>query len=267
MFVVLKSYFDGGNHPDSRVHDVLTLAVVTGTKQQWRPLERAWRNLMTTSGVGNDFHTTDLVALSDPFSRRNGGDESRRDLLLGRCVGLIERYIARQIRGDYPGRLGLYPFTVTVPLAEHGRARNENPDAPNNAAVICSTQAIGACLEWGQHNMKADAYHLVFDRGEQFRGPAYDRWINKKAVREFPELGKISSITDADSSITPALQVADLYAWCVSQKNKRDFEWQRRLLALDRQDEIIPYELLIHPVKRAVDLAGRFNFPARKANP
>jgi hypothetical protein len=149
-FVVLTSYFDGGNHADSTVHDVLTLAAVTGTKEQWQPLERAWSRLMKESGVNTAFHTTDLVSLSGPFSRRKGWNESRRDKLLERCVSIIEPRIANKITPTCPGRIGLFPFTVTVPLADHKQARSENPDIPVNANAVCAIQALGECLRWGR---------------------------------------------------------------------------------------------------------------------
>jgi hypothetical protein len=266
IFVVLKTYFDGGNHADSTVHDVISLAALSGTKDQWKPLEKSWIKLMNQHGIGNAFHTTDLVALSGIFSRKGGWDEARRDKFLGRCVSLIERHIALPMTLELTqGRLGIYPFTVTVPLSDHKRARQENADVPKHAATICAVQALGSTLIWGEKHMKVTAYQFIFDRGEPFKGHVEDRRV-KKAIREFPALERIT-VTEAASSTYPALQIADLYAWCVSQKNKRDFKWQKRLLSLPREDEYIPYDLMIHPNALTVKFVREWKLPARKANP
>jgi hypothetical protein len=115
--------------------------------------------------------------------------------------------------------------------------------------------------------MNADCYHLVFDRGEPFKGHVDDRLANKKARQQFPVFSKIASITEAASSAYPALQVTDLYAWCVSQKDKRRFDWQKHLLSLDRLDQFLPYDRLIHPKDLAVQFVKEWKLPPRRPNP
>lgn len=263
---VLRSFFDGGNHADSRVHEVVVLAAISGTRVQWQSLKHEWISLMKRGGADRCFHTTNLVALSGPFSRDNGWNEDRRDQLLGRCVSLLEGHIAHKITAGYPGRLGLYPFTVTVNLSHHKRARADNPDVPNNANTICAVQAFGSCLAWGLENMKVDSYKMVFDRGEPFKGHAEDRVANKNFREQFPYLAKVS-ITEADAAGIPELQIADLYAWCVGQQHKRDFKWQKRLLGLDRHDEWLEYENLVNPEELTVRLAREWKLPLRRTNP
>jgi hypothetical protein len=47
MLVVLRSYFDAGNQADSREYDVLSLAVASGTLNEWGPFENEWGDMLT----------------------------------------------------------------------------------------------------------------------------------------------------------------------------------------------------------------------------
>jgi hypothetical protein len=262
--VILKSYFDGGNQADSTQYDVVTLAMLSGTLDQWRPLESAWRDVLKNHGA-DWLHTTDAVALSDPYSRRKDWDDARRDSFINDCVSAIEPLIVRKKRVTEPPRFGVYPCTISVVLSDYIKARQTLPNTPADATEICSTQALHRFLEWGTELAHADFYHLVFDQNEPFRGHIEDRRRNKKAKKEFPILGRIMSATDADMRHVPALQVADLFAWCVSHKNKQPyFSWQKRLLDLDRMDDWISSEHLANPITRTLELAKEWKLPPRK---
>ena len=41
--MVLKSFFDAGNQADSTQYDVVSLASVSGTSEQWRPFDEIGR--------------------------------------------------------------------------------------------------------------------------------------------------------------------------------------------------------------------------------
>lgn len=261
--MILKSYFDGGNQADSKQYDVLTLAAVSGTHAEWFPFNKEWRKTLGKHGV-EWLHTTDAISLADPFSRRKGWSETKRDALLMDCVRVVGRHIARQNRPNEPGRYGLYPFTVTVVLKDFIEARKITSGLPTTAAEACVTQALAKCLEWGV-NAVAEHHHLIFDQGEAFRGHIVDRNRSRKALKDVPVLGKITSIEEADMRKLPPLQLADLYAWCVSHKERNlGFRWQEQLLSMDRDDEWITYDRLINPIPGVADLVGGWKLPRRK---
>jgi hypothetical protein len=264
--VILRSYFDGGNQADSTLYDVVTLAALSGTKEQWEPIETAWRMVLARYNVGW-LHTTDAVALNDPYSRNNGWDASKRDRFINECFSAADPFFVRRIRGKRPYRHGVYPCTVSVLLKDHKRARSERDGVPKDANEICAVDATYRCLEWGEDIMGADFFHFTFDQGEPFRGHAEDRRRNKNARKEFPSLGRISSIKEGDMRSCLPLQLADLFAWSVSHKKKKPyFSWQRRVLAVHRMDDWLEYRHLINPVKRAVDLVEQWRLPRRKPN-
>ncbi len=159
----------------------------------------------------------------------------------------------------------MFPLTISVVLADHVRAQRDNPDGPNNANTICSSQAISGKFIWGVEHVGVDSYHMIFDRGEPFKGYLDDRLASKKARRRFPELEKVKLVTEGNSGEIIGLQVADLFAWCVSQKNQRDFAWQRRLLNLDRHDQWLDYAELMKPIPEAMALTKHWKLPTRRA--
>lgn len=261
--MILKGYFDGGNEADSTQYDVVTLAALSGTADQWRPFEAEW-NTTLKKHKADWLHTTDAVTLNGQFSRDSGWDEGKRDAFMLDCVRVVERHIACRKTARSPGRSGLYPYTVTVVLEDFKKAREVNSDVPKDATEICATQAAWRCLEWGADIAKADFYHLFFDRGEPFRGHICDRMRNPKAQKRLPLLDRITHIGESDCRHVPALQLADLFAWCVSHKNKMPYRWQTRVLNLPRIDEWLDYKELVKPFPTTANLVKSWKLPRRR---
>jgi len=270
MVFTLRSYFDGGNQCDSTQYEVATLAAISGTPSQWRNFERDWKKNLRKHRV-KWLHTTDAVALSDIYSKDKGWNEQKRDAFLRDCVRVAERHTAKRKRlPDNPGRMGLFPVTITVHLADFVRLRKDRPEeGAKTAPEALVTQAISRVMEWGEkhHNPPVTAYHLFFDRNEPYRGYIHDRWVSKKARRALPLLNKVVEVGEVlDMRITPALQLADLYAWCRSQKGKPpDFKWKRKLLKMDRIGEVLTYEAMVNSLIPGVTkIVESWNLPRKK---
>jgi hypothetical protein len=207
-------------------------------------------------------HTTDAVTLNHPYE---GWNETRRDQFLSACVKVIEGHMAFQRMRSYPGRLGLAPCTVTVVLKDFVRARASNPDIPKTAEEICATSTLYRCLEWGSDIMQADFYHLFFDQGEPFRGHVLDRLKNKKARKHLSLIEKVIDKGESDMRCAPALQMADLVAWCMSHKNRAPrYRWQNRLLGHNWIDNWLTYDDLINPIQSTVSLVKTWRLPPRR---
>jgi hypothetical protein len=262
-FVVLESYFDGGNKADSVEYDVLTLAAISGNVNQLRRFERAWKKNLVRHRC-DYIHTTDLVSLQNYFDRDKGWNESKRDALLLDCVKIAGKHFARPItQNDPTGRLGLFPHTITVDLKAFVRARSENSDVARTADEICAVQSLDACMEWGSL-METTSFELVFDQGEPFYGHVHDRIVSKRARRDLPFLERIVDHTQSPSCRFPALQLADLLAWCVNHKEaERPFKWQKRLLANPRVEEFAGYPELVKPLAKHVSLTRSWKLPKR----
>jgi len=266
QFVILRSYFDGGNQADSTQYDILTVAVISGTKDQWAPIESAWAEVLRVHHVGF-LHTTDAVALNDPYSKRNGWDEARRDKFINDCVSAVEPLLARQLRPNEPeGHGGAYPCMVSIDLHDHQTAQIGQAHVPKDANEICAVQALRRCLEFGTDIVGAHFYHLIFDQGEPFRGYIEDRRRNGKVRKEHPLLDRITSVTDADMRSVPALQVADLFAWSVSHRNRKSyFSWQKRVLMdLDWMDDLMDSKILSNPNQQFTESVNRWRLPRRR---
>jgi len=261
--VIIKSYFDGGNKADSTQYDVVTLAVISGRTDQWKSFEGEWSNTLRKHGAPW-LHTTDAVTFNEPFKRDGGWDQLRRDQFIADCVKIVEGHIALPIGGSLPSRDGLLPFTVTVVLDDFKRARDANPEVPKDATEILATQALHACLEWGQ-SRGAHVWYLFFDQNEPYRGHISDRRHNPKAVRQVPLMDRVFIQEEADMRYVAALQAADLFAWCVSHKKKHLHAWQTDLLRLPRLDEWIEYGDLLKPIPGVADLVKKWKLPRRRA--
>jgi hypothetical protein len=126
-----------------------------------------------------------------------------------------------------------------------------------------ATQALNGCLEWGQ-SRGAHFYELFFDQNEPYRGHISDRQRNPQAAKQVPLIARVTLKPECDMRQTPALQAADLFAWCVSHTNKTTHEWQKRLLSLPRLDEWLRYDDLVNPIPGVAELVERWKLPARK---
>lgn len=94
IFVVLKSYFDGGNQADSSQYKELVLPSISGTEPQWKRFGKEWATAL--DGKCEFIHTTDMLDFKREFSRAKGWNQSRRDRILLRCVRVAGKAFARQ---------------------------------------------------------------------------------------------------------------------------------------------------------------------------
>lgn len=183
------------------------------------------------------------------------------------CVKVIGRHIARPITDNDSGRLGLYPHSITIVLEDFSKARNDNPDVPKDANEICVRQAVFDCMKWGFDGLGVQNIHLYFDQGESFRGYICNLVNHPKVLKDLPYLSRITSIAEADMRITPALQFADLLAWCISHKQDVRTKWHERMLKNPHEEYMVDYNQLMNPLPRAVELAKKWKFPKRKLHP
>jgi len=163
VFVLLKSYLDGGNQADSTRYDVLSLASVTGEPDQWRAFEADWASNLAAHHA-HWLHTTDALALKDPFTEAKGWNKVKVDAFISDCVGVIERHliIPNFDNPKKPASPGLFPHVVSVALSDFVKARNVNPDVPNTAEEVCAVQSIFLVLERGRA-LGTHFYRLIFD--------------------------------------------------------------------------------------------------------
>jgi hypothetical protein len=271
--VVLKSYFDGGNQADSTQYDRITLAAVCGTPEQWTPFEAEWGKILDQHGA-KFLHTTNAVNLQKEFSRDEGWNAPKVDALIDECVGSIEGHICVPAEGQVPLGLpfspnvtkqGLMPVTLTIPLAEYERARKAIPRLPNSITEICTSESLGFCFKWGRV-VGTEWYELYFDQGEPFYGHVYDRKHNKRSKKVIVPMEKVCALAEVDMRCSPALQVADLFAWCINHNDDVRREWHARLNRLPWGSTILAYEHLMNPTPGALERTAGWNLPRRKPN-
>jgi hypothetical protein len=260
--VVLKAYFDAGNQADSSQYDVLSLAATAGTVKEWLPFEKAWkRNLKKHKA---DFlHTTDAVSRKGIYE---GWTVNQRDKFLIDCVKIAGQHGARAKIGGVPGRYGLFTFVTSIVLKDFVAAQGTIPDAPHNANDACLRETGAEILLWSSNQAACDQCHFFFDQGEPFYGHLTQLMQSKKAMKDAFLLQRITYRTEADMRGVPALQLADLYAWCVSH---RLAEWQPKWLVRllkNHWSGVWLDKTNLHELKLdQIALSRTWNLPKRKA--
>jgi hypothetical protein len=266
LIVILECFFDGGNKSDSLQYDYVTLAAVSGTFQQWKPFKHAWKRNLDKHGA-KWLHTTDAAVGNTPFSRDEGWTRQRIDAFVLDCVRIAGKHIARPITSNDPGRIGIYPCAVTVNLKDYIRARKDVPDVPPSVDETLVMQTISKCIEFARDYAGTKYFSLVFDQNEPFRGHIIDRQRNSKFLRLFPKINDIISNTEADMRFFPALQLADLFAYCHSHKRAtgEKFRWEEKILSHPVDEGYADYDKLIKPIIPNIEMTRQMRFPRRAA--
>jgi hypothetical protein len=140
-------------------------------------------------------------------------------------------------------------FTGTIVLSDFAIAVQQIPEIRNpelHLAIYC----VQMCGRWADY-IKADKLHLTFDRNEPFRGHVSDRWNSPRAKKEEHTWAHIVDVAEADSPRVPALQAADLIAWCVGKRHDGApivKSWQRSVLSAHKEDMLFDLNVLKNPM-------------------
>ena len=265
LLVVLKSYFDGSNQADSSEYDRIGIATVCGTSKQWKRFDTEWRKVLYKHHA-DYLHTTDAVSLQKNFSKKKGWSDTRVDAFIGDCVSVIEKTIT--IPDGVPGkrpRDGFFPVTLTIPFKDWLRAKETVPELPDTIEELCATESLAFALKWGKY-IEAKKYELHFDRGEPFYGHILDRWRHPKAKQDITVMKDVISVSEDNSMYVPALQMADLFAWCINRNDTVSREWHRRLHSLRYWSALLDYTHLIKPQRWVLDKVASWGLPHRRSS-
>jgi hypothetical protein len=263
--VVLKSYFDGSNHADSREYDRISIAAVCGTGKQWKKFDTAWRKVLYKHRV-DYLHTTDAVSLQNDFATEKGWNKTRVDSFIGDCVSVIRSHMAIPPRTSGGGeRMGLLPITLTVPFDDWLRAKRDVPEIPETIEDICARESVAYALKWGKY-IGSKKYELYFDRGEPFYGYIRNTWRHPKAQIDIELMKDIINVSESISREIPALQMADLFAWSVNRANQETRQWHIRLHDLPWESRLLDYEHLVNPNPDALKRIASWGLPPRRSS-
>jgi hypothetical protein len=266
--MVLKAYFDGAQTANE---DRVTLACVCGTCDQWTTVESAWKRVITNHEAP-PLHTTNANSLQKEFDRKRGWNNKKVDAYISDCVDVLENSLAQAGRifvrtayGYLPNitKQGLNGVTMTIPVKDFRRARDVVPDFPNNIAELCASEILGFVFRYGRR-LGVEGYQLYFDRNEPFYGHVRDRWNGKESKRQINEMKKVNTVAEAEMSISPALQIADLFAWCINHQDKVCRNWHKRVGDLSWDSFTLTYKYLINPTPGALKRTAAWNFPKRR---
>lgn len=243
--VLMKSYFDGGNEADSSQYEQVTIATVCGTPSQWKPFEEDWK-IVLRKHKAQFLHMTDAVSLKKEFSPKRGWDRPKVDALVSDCVSVVANHII--IPDRFPNaspRNGLFVVTLSIKLKDYLEARELDPEqVPDTITEICASESLGFCFKWGKI-IGTNWYHLYYDQGEPFFGHTVHRTQNKNSRKSIELLRRVTHLGESDMRMVPALQLADLFAWCINHNDNVVREWHGRLHGLPWQSLTLSKETML----------------------
>ena len=265
--MVLISYFDGANHADLSKCNHIVLASVSGDSEQWDAFGSDWNEVLDRYGVPY-LHVTDAVTLNEPYSVDKGWSNHRVDDLILDCVRVLRRHAARPSLIDGEFRPGLRAVTMTMFVEDYKNARQANNLLPNSIYELCTSELLGFVFRWGRR-VSAENHHLCFDRGEPYRGHALDRVKVERVKTTCPIFNHVVVDAEADMRLTPALQLADLFAWCVSHNDMADKRlWHRALDYLESWESVYMNEkYFANPIPGALKKTADWRLPKRALKP
>ena len=254
--MVLKAYFDGGNQEVPEQYKSMTIATVSGTPEQWQSFDEDWRKTLDVHKA--DFlHTTDAMALKNYFSCKKGWTKESADALLHDCVDVAARHLHKADTW-----MGLNVVTLTVRFDDFARARQANPDLPRTVTELCASDGLAFVFKWGRF-IGAQWFELYFDQGEPFYGHVYDRSHNKRSKRDIPIMKHIAHLGESDMRLVPALQLADMFAWCGGHQ-PGTYLWHKRANDLHWAGLYLGYEHMLNPRPGILDLMKSWKLPPRR---
>ena len=269
--MVLKTYFDGANKADLKLYDRVVLATACGTTEQWDAFQEDWIKVLGQHNNVPYLHTTDAAHLQGLFSTRKGWDNNSVDDLILDSVRVIRRHVAMPsfVSGEFMP--GLRVVTMTIYLEDYRKTREKNPKMPNSVNEICTSECLGFVFRWGR-KIGAESYHLYFDQGEDFYGHVRNRRDNERVRKDVQILEKVEVLEEADMRVTPALQLADLFAWCICHNDDPSKRlWHRSLndLPTDPSWESVYMDesYLANPTPGALERTEAWGMPQRRLQP
>jgi hypothetical protein len=260
--VVLESYFDGAYGPN---RDNITLATACGTSEQWNVFTSEWREVLGKHEA-EFLHTTDAVSLQNEFHPDNGWSRDSVDALISDCVEVIAKHLSLPGPFREISRPGLHVVTLTIPLNDYRKARKVVAKLPNSITELCTSESLGFCFNWGRR-IGAQFYHLYFDQGEPFYGHAHDRKVGKKSKKAITLMKDVVHLGQSNMRVVPALQLADLFAWCITHNDAVTRKWHERLHDIPWDSLYLDYGYLVNPTPGALERTADWNLPQRKVYP
>jgi uncharacterized protein YejL (UPF0352 family) len=237
----------------------MTLVGVSGSDIIWKALNSDWLSVLGKHGAPF-LHTTDAVSRKKDFE---DWEEVRVDALISDCVSVIEKHASVRRGKDWLYQ-GLRPAAVTVSIDDFRRALELHPEL-GHPEEICAVHATAGCQAYGLFRGYRKI-HCFYDQNEKFRGYIENRRESKKAKEYIPLLPSCVHTEEGDMRDSIGLQAADLFTWTINRtyyEGPRQ-EWQRRLLAIDRDEEHFSYERLCMPNLERLAVTRSWDMPKRR---
>jgi hypothetical protein len=160
----------------------------------------------------------ETIGLREPFSRKEGWTKEK--------VAALVLALLQYLQLFHKKRICLFSCTVDMTAYRKLKAETYVMESPVD---VCIKYCAEVVLLWYMFEFPGldMAAHYYFDQGEKFRDAFATKWLSEheKAERLFDKpytiWSAIKTIEEANSKITPGLQVADLLAWATNRQETK----------------------------------------------
>lgn len=211
VFVVLKSYFDKSGQEDQQL---LTISGIAGDDDVWAEVEDGWRSILQNHNPPAAYmHMVEAIPLRGEFSPDKGWDDGK---VFGLVTNLLDHLNLIQHRERYRH------FGCSLRMADYQKLQVESyqMDSPADMIATACTDEIVDWYFFQYKGLDLEA-HYYFDQGEPFEEMIKAKWNRERAKLHLPsDYNKWAHITHIGSVVmrkTPALQVADMFAWATNR--------------------------------------------------
>lgn len=221
-YCMLRGYYDGAS--DGKGHKFITLGGMIASVGVWERFEKAWSDALTEYDI-HEFHTTDAMALEDPFLEEHGWNHEKVGELVKKLWNVIAQFRAVK---DYSTMSNLTATSCTIDIADYERAKLDIPNLRPKEAIcvsFCINRWPTDLEKLGEHSGKAE---LVFDRNEAFLRTIDRVWrsVKKNSRKSVGWRAQIidivtrNAITSVGTNNIYPLQATDLLAWTINELHR-----------------------------------------------
>jgi hypothetical protein len=215
LLITLRAYLDSSGKLEN---DYITLAAFAANDEMWKKFETDWHAILDGHTPKAKYvHMRELAHQVDGFDRKFGWTN-------GNAFGLAEKCLVYMSHLD---KKRFHMFYCAVDLKAWRTLRAETYPLPS-PIEMCNQFCPEGVMLWHAFyypdviDLQNDSISYFFDKGEPFKQPFEDKWIQETKRSEetgvWSVWNRVQQVTPADMKKVPGIQAADILAWAVNRE-------------------------------------------------
>jgi Protein of unknown function (DUF3800) len=215
ILIALRAHLDSSG---KLTDDYMTLAAFAGNEEMWVEFEAEWDKILTGySPKAKYVHMREIAHQTVGFDRKLGWTPEKAFGLANQCLVYMSHLDKERFR----------MFYCAVDLEAWKKLRAETYPLPS-PIELCNQFCSEFILMWYLNkypdiiNLHSDTIKYFFDKGEGFKRPFEDKWIEETKRSEetgvWSVWNLVEQVSEVDMKKVPGVQAADILAWAVNRE-------------------------------------------------